>query len=93
MLAIAFDLTVAELERLHPRGISAGYADIGRVLGQYGYRWTQGSVYIGGDDDLAKMVLLVEDLKALPWFPACVRDIRVFRVEMWSDLTAAVKRR
>ena len=30
-------------------------------------------------------------LKALPWFPACVRDIRAFRVEQWSDFTAFIK--
>jgi virulence-associated protein VapD len=30
-------------------------------------------------------------LKALPWFPASVRDIRAFRVEQWSDLTAFMK--
>ena len=93
MLAIAFDLTVSEVERLHPRSVSAAYADIKRVLVKYGYEWTQGSVYLGGDDDLAKLFLLISDLRALSWFPASVRDIRAFRVELWSDLTQAVKRR
>lgn len=93
MLAIAFDLTVAEVERLHPRSIRAAYAEIGRVLGRYGYEWRQGSVYVGGDDDLAKLFLVIEDLKALPWFSAAVRDIRAFRVEQWSDLTPVVKRK
>jgi virulence-associated protein VapD len=37
MLAIAFDLTVSEVERLHPRSIPAAYADIGRVMARYGY--------------------------------------------------------
>jgi virulence-associated protein VapD len=27
-------------------------------------------------------------LKAQPWFPASVRDIRAFRVEQWSDFTS-----
>lgn len=92
MLAMAFDLVVAEVERLHPRSVPAAYAEIGRVLGKHGYQWAQGSVYIGGDDDLAKLVMAVEDLRALPWFPAAVRDIRAFRVEQWSDLTPVVKR-
>lgn len=91
MLAIAFDLTVAEVERLHPRSVSAAYADIGRVMARHAYEWKQGSVYIGGDNDLGVFFSLVNDLRALPWFPACVRDIRAFRVEQWSDLTHSVK--
>jgi virulence-associated protein VapD len=30
-------------------------------------------------------------LKALPWFPKVIRDIRAFRVEQWSDLIAFMK--
>jgi virulence-associated protein VapD len=92
MLAIAFDLTVAEVERLHPRSTAAAYAEIGRVLARHGYQWTQGSVYIGPDDDLARLFTVVTDLKAMPWFSQSVRDIRVFRVELWSDFTALMKR-
>ena len=91
MLAIAFDLTVSEVERLHPRSIPAAYAEIGRVLSRYGFEWRQGSVYIGGSDNLADLIQAINDLKALPWFPAAVRDIRAFRVEQWSDLTSLMK--
>jgi len=91
MLAIAFDLTVAEVERLHPRSIPAAYADIGRVMARHGYEWRQGSVYIGGDENLATLFSLIDDLRNLPWFPAAVRDIRAFRVEQWSDLTPLMK--
>ena len=68
MLAIAFDMTVAELERLHPRSIRAAYADIGHIMSKHGYAWVQGSVYMGADDDLGTLVLLVNDLRAFPWF-------------------------
>ena len=27
------------------------------------------------------------ELRALPWFPLCVRDIRSFRMDHWSDFT------
>jgi virulence-associated protein VapD len=91
MLAIAFDLTVSEVLRLHPRSVPAAYAEIGRIMTRYGYEWRQGSVYIGGDDDLATLIRVVDDLRKLPWFPASVRDIRAFRVEQWSDLTSVVK--
>ena len=30
-------------------------------------------------------------LKALVWFPQCVRDIRAFRIEQWSDFTSFMK--
>jgi virulence-associated protein VapD len=93
MLAIAFDLTVADVERLHPRSVPAAYAEIGRVMAAHGYEWKQGSVYIGGDNDLAVLFSLIDDLRALPWFPTCVRDIRAFRVEQWSDLTKLIKKR
>jgi virulence-associated protein VapD len=91
MLAISFDLTVSEVERLHPRSIPAAYGEIGRTLARYGYERIQGSVYLGQDEDLANLMMATSDLKALPWFPASVRDIRVFRVELWSDITAMMK--
>lgn len=91
MLAIAFDLTVAEAERLHPRSVSAAYAEIARVMAHFGYEWKQGSVYIGGDNDLATLIQVIDGLRALPWFAASVRDIRAFRVELWSDLTPVIK--
>ena len=91
MLAIAFDLVVAEVQRLHPRSVPAAYAELGRVLSRHGYQWIQGSVYMGGNNDLATLVLVINDLRALPWFPAAVRDIRAFRVEQWSDMTRVIK--
>ena len=91
MLAIAFDLTVAEVERRHPRGVAAAYSEIGRALAEYGYEWKQGSVYVGGDDDLATLIHVVDSLRKLPWFADSVRDIRAFRVEQWSDMTPIFK--
>jgi virulence-associated protein VapD len=92
LFAIAFDLVVAEVERLHPRSVPAAYAEIGRVLLIYGFEWKQGSVYIGKDEDLANLYEAVTALRSMPWVPASVRDIRVFRVEQWSDFTAIVKK-
>ena len=91
MFAIAFDMTVAEIERLHPRNVQAGYLVIARVLGLYGFRWRQGSLYVADDEDLAKLFQAIHALKALPWFPAAVWDIRAFRVEQWSDFTKSMK--
>jgi virulence-associated protein VapD len=39
----------------------------------------------------ATLFAAITALKAMPWFPGSVRDIRAFRVEQWSDFTPTVK--
>ena len=91
MFAIAFDLVVAETRLHHPSGTSAAYQDIARAIGAYGFTRVQGSVYTCKIEDLANLFRAISALKALPWFPKCVRDIRAFRIEQWSDFTDFVK--
>jgi virulence-associated protein VapD len=67
------------------------YADIGRSLQGFDFEWKQGSVYTCDNEDLANLVMALNALKALPWFPESVRDIRAFRVEQWSDFTAFMR--
>lgn len=61
------------------------------MLARPGFNWVQGSLYVSRDEDLAKLFVAITALKALPWFPASVRDLRAFRVRQWSDFTATVK--
>ena len=91
MFAIAFDLVVAETADHHPRGVSQAYADIGSTLANYGFNRVQGSLYTNASEDLANLFAAITALKALPWLPASVRDIRAFRVERWSDFIKLVK--
>ena len=91
MFAIAFNLKVAETAANHPRGVSQAYADIGATLAAYGFDRVQGSLYLTDKDDLANLFSAITALKALPWLPASVRDIRAFKVEHWSDFTRLVK--
>ena len=91
MFAIGFDLVVRETEARHPRSVPQAYADIGAILNRYGFQRVQGSVYISQSDSLVNVTLAMNALKALPWFAACVRDIRAFKVEHWSDFTDFVK--
>jgi virulence-associated protein VapD len=91
MFAIAFDLVVADTARNHPKGVTQAYADIRNALTQWGFEWRQGSLYTTDKDDLANLFAAILALKALPWFPASVRDIRAFKIEHWSDFTALVK--
>jgi virulence-associated protein VapD len=91
MFAIAFDLTVADTEKQHPKGVAQAYADIGATLQQFGFRRVQGSLYVTDNEDMAKLFLAVQALKNQAWFPKSVRDIRAFRIEQWSDFTGVVK--
>ena len=87
MFAIAFDLVVADTLRHHPQGVTKAYADVEKSLLRFGFSRAQGIVYIIQDEDLANLLQAMNALKALPWFPRVVRDIRAFRVEQWSDFT------
>ncbi|MCC8366954.1 virulence factor [Xenorhabdus sp. PB61.4] len=91
MYAIAFDLIVSDTEKHHPKGVSQAYAEIGATLARYGFRRVQGSLYISEDENMAQLFVAIQSLKALPWFPSSVRDIRAFRIEQWSDFTPVVK--
>ena len=91
MFAIAFDLAVQQTAISHPKKVSQAYADIGAVLNRYGFDRVQGSVYVSRTDSLVNVTLSMNALKALPWFPTCVRDIRAFKVEHWSDFTDFMK--
>jgi len=43
------------------------------------------------NEGVANLAGAMNALKALPWFPAWVLDIRAFRVEEWSDFTSFIK--
>ena len=91
MFAIAFDLVVAEVERVYPRHFSYAYGDIQQMLSRFGFTRIQGSVYVCEREDLANLTAAMVALKSLAWLPSCVRDIRAFRVEQWSDFTGFMK--
>ena len=91
MFAIVFDLVVADTAAHHPKGVSQAYADIGSTLAGFGFDRVQGSLYTSDSEDLANLFSAIMALKALPWLPQSVRDIRAFRVEQWSNFTKLVK--
>jgi virulence-associated protein VapD len=91
MYAIAFDLTVADTEQHHPKGVTQAYSDIAATLGRFDFARIQGSVYVCQSEDMANLFQAISALKALAWFPASVRDIRAFRIEQWSDFTPIMR--
>ena len=64
MFAIAFDLTVADTESSHPKGVSQAYADIGSVLASFGFERVQGSLYITNHEDMANLFSALLALKS-----------------------------
>jgi len=91
MYGIAFDLTVADTEMHYPNGVSQAYTEIGAILGEYGFRRVQGSLYVTDDENMANLFMAIQALRSRPWFPKSVRDLRAFRIEQWSDFTPVVK--
>jgi virulence-associated protein VapD len=91
MFAITFDMTVADIRQHYPKGISAAYSEIERVLAPFGFERVQGSVYVTQKPDMANLLAAILALKARDWFPKCARDIRGFRAENWSDFTPIIK--
>lgn len=82
---------MADAEEHHPCGVSAAYADIASTLKPFGFERIQGSVYVTKLDAMANLFAALLALKALPWFPPTVRNIRGFRIENWSDFTPIIK--
>ena len=71
--------------------MSQPYADVGNALARFGFVRVPGSLYTTDRDDLANLFPAITALKALPWLPTSVRDIRAFKIEHWSDFTQVVK--
>jgi virulence-associated protein VapD len=88
MFAIAFDLLWHITRQTHPRGVPQAYADIGNVLNRYGFQRVQGSVYVSQNESLVSVTQAMVALRALPWFPNC---IRAFKLEHWSYFTDFMK--
>ena len=91
MYAVSFDLDVGVAAATHPRGYRQAYRDIERILAGFSFGRIQQSLHLTEQPGLANAFQAMEALKALPWFPESVIDIRVFRVEDWSDFTQAIK--
>ncbi|GHT25450.1 endoribonuclease VapD [Planctomycetales bacterium] len=93
MYAIAFDLTISDLKTFYGDPYNNAYAEIQKELKAFDFENTQGSVYLysGGENGIAVVYRAINRLSQIDWFKKSVRDIRVFKVEDWSDFTSIVK--
>ena len=88
MYAISFDMVISDLKQNYGEPYNNAYFEIGKVLRQYQFYNTQGSVYLSPNSDMANLFRAMNALKKIGWFKSSVRDIRAFRVEDWSDFTS-----
>lgn len=93
MYAIAFDLKIEDLKEFYGEPYNKAYDEIRQELDEFGFEWTQGSLYINRSevDSLATVYKAISRLSEIDWFKKSIRDIRVFKVEDWSDFTNIVK--
>jgi len=93
MYAVTFDIDTECLkDNYHGNSMPNAYGDIRKFMESNGFEWKQGSVYFGNDSISAvSCVLVVQKLaRQYPWFPACVKDVRMLRIEENNDLKPAI---
>lgn len=93
MYAIAFDLKIDDLKKYYGEPYNRAYDEIRQELEALGFEWTQGSLYMSGQDTntLTSVYKAINRLQSIDWFKQSVRDIKAFKVEDWSDFTEIVK--
>jgi virulence-associated protein VapD len=94
MYTIAFDLKIDDLKKSYVEPYSNAYDEIKRELAEFGFQWTQGSLYMSNtkENTLVTVFEAINRLKEIDWFVESLRDIRAFKVEDWSDFTETVKK-
>jgi virulence-associated protein VapD len=93
MYALAFDLKIEELKKHYGEPYNKAYDEVRQGLEEFGFNWTQGSVYINSspENSLTVVYKAINHLSSVDWFKQSVQDIRVFKVEDWSDFTEVVR--
>ena len=90
MYAIAFDMYTERLREHYGASFNNAYNEIERILKEKGFEWKQGSLYTSRPDQTGSIRAVysaISTLKDTPWFKLSVKDIRVFKIEDWSDFT------
>jgi virulence-associated protein VapD len=94
MYAVVFDLDTNSLnDNYHGNNVLNAHGDIRKFMENNNFEWRQGSVYFGNAKiDAVQCVLAVQKLaKLYPWFPTCVKEVRMLRIEENTDLMPAIR--
>lgn len=95
MYAVTFDIdTNCIKEQFEDLSISNEiYGKIKKFMMANNFEWKQGSVYFGNEKiNAVTCVTTVQKLaKEVPQLTACVRDIRMLKIEEYNDLLSAIQ--
>ena len=94
MYAVTFDIDTTCLgDQYHNNSSTNAYGDIRKFMTDNHFIWQQGSVYFGDETiNAVNCVMAVQKLaKQFPWFSACVKDVRMLRIEENNDLMPAIQ--
>lgn len=92
MYAISFDMNINSLQQTYNTAYNNAYYEIQNILKHFGFERIQGSVYVNNaQNSLSFVYKAIEHLKSVDWFKQSVTDIRVFKIEDWSDFTDIIK--
>ena len=90
MYAMAFDMMVDALKKHYGEPYNNAYNEIEQTVKDFGFIRKQDSLYLnesGAANPLRSVYSAIDALKKIDWFCKSVRDLRVFKVEDWSDFT------
>lgn len=94
MYAVTFDIDTECLkDNYHVPSSTNAYGDIRKFMEANGFKGQQGSVYFGDPEKITAVtcVLVVQKLaREYAWFPTCVKDVRMLRIEENNDLMPAI---
>ena len=95
MYAVTFDIDTNCLKEQYediniPNEI---YGKIKKFMVNNNFEWKQGSVYFGNDKiNAVTCVTTVQKLaREIPQLMACVKDIRMLKIEEYNDLLSAIQ--
>jgi virulence-associated protein VapD len=93
MYAVTFDIDTSCLNNeYHTQSSNNAYKDIRVFMESNNFKWQQGSVYFGNEAiNAVSCVLTVQELsKKYSWFAACVKDVRMLKIQENNDLMPAL---
>jgi virulence-associated protein VapD len=89
MYAITFDIDTNCLNNeYHTQSSNNAYKDIRVFMEKNNFKWQQGSVYFGDKNvNAVSCVITIQKLsKKHSWFAACVKDVRMLKIQENNDL-------
>ena len=86
MYAIIFELDNQKLQRHYGENINQAYDEIQKELQNLGFAYKT-NLYLTQDNTLTTPYKAIFTLSKIGWFRQSLKQIKVFKVQEWSDFT------